>query len=236
MFFIVQKEKSKTYKVITKDLEQIINHLNELLTIFADDIISSCFGPSNEAVDFIHKGRLIITWSLSDDAFIGFGNMRNSDMYSIEPNINEEDMVNIRTSLYGLEDMDVYKLLLPYYTVYSSEFLGIYEKVKILKPEILLDLIHAKLFTNPYVFFVDLFGYDKVSFYQAFILYLNKTIVRSEDGILDSYVLSLNNIMKPFSGNGSIEPFQKLFFIFLQKKNLNIFEIRNIVYKPALSF
>lgn len=229
LFFIIGKVPDEPYQMEILNLEILLPLLNQELSLRFDHIKSSKFGPHEQMTDFVHHHRILLSWDLKNDNYLGLGVLFSKDLFKIQPVFSTEELMEIRRLLIK---HDICKLLFPTDVLQNEFYNDLKKQVNQLRPTTLLDLIHCDLMTDIYVVMVELLGLKQEYFYQTFILFLNKTVKKADN---QDELPSLEEIIKPFLNKGSLEEYQKLFFYYLEKRDLNIFDVHCLDYTPNFS-
>lgn len=180
----------------------------------------------------------IITYKDIDDALADLNKYLSKQNDHIEINSDDNSQITFNidhdNQIIFKHDYDFTNkhIFIPYF-IFTNESLSkisleTIEDIQLLKPGLLLDILtYDQALLNPYFVLTNIFKVPEEAIYQAFILYLNKTIMMEDDPIK----VNFNKIFSEFfsSDNNKDIPlykYQKLLTFYLSAKKILPFMVK----------
>lgn len=211
MFYIIEKRNGEKFKMhFFTEIVEMLENLNERLSkVYMEEGCQSYYGNHPGFENYVHKKTLFMSWS-SKYVSWAIGYLTNYDILASNEDLSEEKMEEFK---------DVFR-------DHINLFLKQPNNGDILKPDKLLDLMFGKCLTDPYTLFKFL-GLNEDYMYQAFVLYLNKTIEHSSTVVNTDLIEIRNNFFKNCSmSDKDLKKYDSLLLFYLKNKKIETFNIK----------
>ncbi len=216
MFYIIEKRNGEKFKMyFFTEIVGMLESLNERLSkVHMEEGYKSYYNDHADFESFIHKKTLFLSWVANSNIF-GMGYLTTHDILASNEDLSEEKRKELKDLF--KDHMDL--LLIP-----QNEL----DEKDLLKPDILLDLMFKKCLTDLYIL-VKFLGLNEDHIYQAFVLYLNKTIEYSPTVINTDLVEIRDNFFENCNmSDEDIKKYDSLLLFYLKNKKIETFSVKYI--------
>ncbi len=213
MFYIIEKKNNEKFKMyfFTEIIDMLVDLNEKLSKVYMEEGYKAYYDNHPGFENYIHQNTLFLSYSQNDNS-CAIGYLTNHDILAKNEDLTEEKSNEIRDSFKD----HIHLLLLPQNKLNDN----------ILKPDKLLDLMFQKCLTDPYTLFKFL-ELNEDYLYQAFVLYLNKTIEYSPTVVNTDLVEIRDNFFKNCSiSNNDLKNYDSILLFYLKNKKIETFSIK----------